>query len=94
MKLRILEKVEGIKTYLKDLKQLKITKVEDLNNKLKYYASSMITFSILNDFFVLGDEIIDELNLEIARTNFSQTNKNTSQTFTTRYKKTYQQQTK
>lgn len=67
MKLRIFEKVDAINRYLKDLNELNIENIEILKNKEKYYASSMIVFSILNDFFVLGDEMIDELGLEIAQ---------------------------
>lgn len=66
--LRIYEKHDSIKKYLKDLEELNITLIKDLEIKEKYYASSMIVFSILNDFFVLGDEIIEELGLEIAQT--------------------------
>lgn len=67
MKLRIFEKFDNIKKYLKDLKSLNITKIEDLKNIEKYYSASMIEFNILNDFFVLGDEIIDEFDFEIAQ---------------------------
>jgi len=68
MKIRILEKSEAIRKYLKDLEYLSIDSKDKLENKEKYYASSMIIFSILNDFFVLGDEIIDFFDLDIAQT--------------------------
>lgn len=60
-----LEKIGGIlddiERYLKDLKELNVTE-EDLENKEKFYAASMLTFSIMNRCIDLGSEIISAGN--------------------------------
>jgi uncharacterized protein YutE (UPF0331/DUF86 family) len=55
---RITRMISDIERYLKDLKELDIRKVEDLDNKKNMYALSMVLFSITNRTIDLADEIV------------------------------------
>jgi uncharacterized protein YutE (UPF0331/DUF86 family) len=57
-----------IQRYLRDLKDLNIRKIEDLNDKRNFYAVSMILFSLLNRVFDLGSEVALSQNLGIPST--------------------------
>jgi hypothetical protein len=46
-----------IQRYLRDLKDLNIRQIEDMNDKRNFYAVSMILFSIFNRVFDLGSEV-------------------------------------
>ena len=50
--------VDDIERYLRDLNELNVGKEEDLANKDRFYAASMITFSIMNRSIDLGNEIV------------------------------------
>lgn len=55
--------VEDIKMYLQKLEKMKLNSAEDLKDDTKFYASSMILFSILNRTIDLGDEIVKDEKL-------------------------------
>ncbi len=50
--------IKDIERYLADLEGLNITSKEDLEEKEKYYSTSMLVFSILNRTIDIGNEII------------------------------------
>jgi len=50
--------IEDIDMYLKKLENINILSVGDLKEDIKFYASSMVVFSILNRTIDLGDEIV------------------------------------
>lgn len=50
--------IADIKKYIKELKDYKIFKVEDLLDSKTFHASSMLVFSILNRIIDLGSEVI------------------------------------
>jgi len=55
--------IEDIKTYLSKLEKMKIKTINDLNEDVVFFASSMISFQILNRMIDLGDDIIRGKNL-------------------------------
>jgi uncharacterized protein YutE (UPF0331/DUF86 family) len=65
---RIGTSCSDIQRYLRDLKDLNIRKIEDLNDKRNFYAVSMILFSLLNRVFDLGSEVALSQNLGIPST--------------------------
>jgi uncharacterized protein YutE (UPF0331/DUF86 family) len=55
---RITKMISDIERYLRDLKELDIQKVEDLDDKKNLYALSMVLFSITGRTIDLADEIV------------------------------------
>lgn len=55
---RITRMISDIERYLRDLKELDIRKVEDLDDKKNLYALSMVLFSITCRTIDLADEIV------------------------------------
>jgi len=55
---KIIKILSDIDKYLKDLEGRKIVSLGDLRNLEKYYACSMILFSLLNRVIDLGQEIV------------------------------------
>jgi len=55
---RIIKIMSDIEKYLSDLKDRNIRSLEDLKDIEKYYATSMILFSLLNRVIDLGQEIV------------------------------------
>lgn len=55
---RIAKMISDIERYLRDLKELDIQRVEDLDDKKNLYALSMVLFSITNRAIDLADEIV------------------------------------
>lgn len=55
---RIISILSDIEKYLNDLKEMKVNSLDDLDSMEKYYASSMILFSLLNRVIDLGQEIV------------------------------------
>lgn len=55
---RIAKIISDIERYLRDLKELDIRKVEDLDDKKNLYALSMVLFSITGRTIDLADEIV------------------------------------
>ncbi len=60
--------ISDIEKYLKDLKELDINKIEDLNDKKNLYSVSMVLFSIINRTIGLADEIVMSNNLGMPST--------------------------
>ena len=65
---RIEKIISDIEKYLRDLEELKIKKIEDLEDKRNFYALSMALFSALNRTIDLGSEIVMANNLGIPST--------------------------
>ena len=65
---RIGKIISDIEKYLRDLEELKIKKIEDLEDKRNFYALSMALFSVLNRTIDLGSEIVMANNLGIPST--------------------------
>ncbi len=64
--LKIFRKYDSIKKYKKELDSYNIKSVDELKrNSERFYSSSMILFSMLNDLFSISEEIIDILDLEL-----------------------------
>ena len=57
-----------IQRYIQDLEDLKISQIQDLEDKRNFYAASMILFFLLNRVFDLGSEITIAHNLGIPST--------------------------
>lgn len=55
---RIAKIISDIERYLRDLKELDIRKVEDLDDKKNLYSLSMVLFSITGRTIDLADEIV------------------------------------
>lgn len=55
---RIIKIMSDIEKYFSDLEQREIKSLDDLMDMEKYYAVSMILFSLLNRIIDLGQEII------------------------------------
>ena len=55
---RIGKIITDIGNYKRELESYKILKIDDLEDSLKYHATAMIIFSILNRIIDLGNEII------------------------------------
>ena len=51
--------LSDLEKYFIDLDQMKIKNAADLQEKSRFYASSMIIFSIINRTFNLGEEIVE-----------------------------------
>ena len=60
--------VSDIHKYLKDLEEIGIHRIEDLEDKRNFYAASMILFSLLNRVFDLGSEMAIANSLGIPAT--------------------------
>jgi len=65
---RIGKIISDIEKYLRDLEELKIKKIEDLEDKRNFYALSMALFSVLNRTIDLGSEIVMANDLGIPTT--------------------------
>ena len=65
---RIGKIMSDIEKYFRDLEELKIEKIEDLEDKRNFYALSMALFSILNRTIDLGSEIVIANNLGMPST--------------------------
>jgi len=65
---RIGKIISDIEKYFRDLEELKIEKIEDLEDKRNFYALSMALFSILNRTIDLGSEIVIANNLGMPST--------------------------
>ena len=65
---RIGKIISDIEKYLRDLEELKIKKIEDLEDKRNFYALSMALFSALNRTIDLGSEIVMANDLGIPTT--------------------------
>ena len=65
---RIEKIISDIEKYLRDLEELKIKKIEDLEDKRNFYALSMALFSALNRTIDLRSEIVMANDLGIPTT--------------------------
>ena len=65
---RIGKIISDIEKYLRDLEELKIKKIEDLEDKRNFYALSMALFSALNRTIDLVSEIVMANDLGIPTT--------------------------
>jgi len=65
---RIGKIISDIEKYLRDLEELKVEEIEDLEDKRNFYALSMALFSVLNRTIDLGSEIVMANNLGIPST--------------------------
>lgn len=65
---RIVKIVSDINKYFRDLEELKIEKMADIEDKRNFYALSMVLFSILNRTIDLGNEIVMANNLGMPST--------------------------
>lgn len=61
--IRMMKIIKDIERFLKDLEEENITSIRDLENKEKFYAASMIMFSIVNRAIDLGEEIVSAKKL-------------------------------
>jgi uncharacterized protein YutE (UPF0331/DUF86 family) len=57
-----------IQRYIRDLEDLNIRQIQDLDDKRNFYALSMILFSLLNRVFDLGSEVALSHNMGIPST--------------------------
>ncbi|MCX6689058.1 MAG: DUF86 domain-containing protein [Methanoregula sp.] len=57
-----------IRTYIRDLADLKIENIRALHDKRNFYATSMLFFSLLNRVFDLGSEVAMANDLGIPST--------------------------
>lgn len=57
-----------IRRYLKDLAEIPVVQVSDLENKRTFYAVSMVLFLLLNRILDLGSEMITAHDLGIPQT--------------------------
>ncbi len=55
---RIGKIISDIEKYFRDLEELNIERIDDLEGKKNFYAISMVLFAILNRAIDLGDEIV------------------------------------
>lgn len=65
---RVSKIISDIERYRRDLKELNISNVEDLEDKRNLYSLSMILFSIINRTIDLADEIVVANNLGMPST--------------------------
>ena len=65
---RVSKIISDIERYRRDLKELDIRNVEDLEDKRNLYSLSMILFSIINRTIDLADEIVVANNLGMPST--------------------------
>jgi len=65
---RIVKIVSDIEKYFRDLEELKIEKMADIEDKRNFYALSMVLFSILNRTIDLANEIVMANNLGMPST--------------------------
>jgi uncharacterized protein YutE (UPF0331/DUF86 family) len=65
---RMARMINDIERYLRDLKELDIQSVEDLNDKKNLYAVSMVMFSITNRTIDLADEVVTANSLGLPST--------------------------
>ena len=55
--------IKDIERFFADLESFNIKTIKDISNKEKFYATSMLLFSIINRVIDLGEEIISERRL-------------------------------
>ena len=55
--------IDDINMYLRKIKEMPVKSENDLKDDLKFYATSMLIFSVLNRIIDLGDEIVKENKL-------------------------------
>lgn len=60
---RMAKKIRDIERFFRDLGEVGVTSVEDLKDKEKFYAVSMILFSIANRAIDLAEEIVSAKKL-------------------------------
>jgi uncharacterized protein YutE (UPF0331/DUF86 family) len=60
---RINKIILDIERFFKDLDEIEVKSIDDLENKKNFYAVSMIIFAIINRAVDLGDEIVASLNI-------------------------------
>ena len=60
--------VSDVEEYIRDLDEMDIRKVSDLDDKRNFYSASMLLFSIINRVIDLGDEVITAEGLEVPAT--------------------------
>ena len=65
---RIVKIVSDLEKYFRDLEELKIEEIADIEAKMHFYALSMVLFSILNRTIDLGNEIVMANNLGMPST--------------------------
>lgn len=65
---RICRIIKDIEKFFNDLKEIKVISVDDLRDKQKFYAVSMIMFSILNRTIDLADEVVASLDVGMPAT--------------------------
>lgn len=64
--IRIFKKYDSIKKLKKELDKLEIPNIIFLkNNPERFYSSSMILFSMLNDLLSISEEVVDILDYEL-----------------------------
>lgn len=65
---RIGKMISDIERYFRDLNELNVKSIRDLEDKRNYYTLSMILFSILNRTIDLGEEMVVTNNLGMPST--------------------------
>lgn len=60
---RIAKIIKDIDRFFKDLGELEIQSVRDLEGKERFYAASMLLFSIINRAIDLGEEVVADKKL-------------------------------
>ncbi len=60
--------IADVEKYYRDLIEISITKEEDLEDKTKFYAVSMLIFSLGNDAIEIGNQIVAAKNIGVPGT--------------------------
>ncbi len=60
--------IKDIEMFSKDLESTNVKNIEDLKSKEKFYATSMMLFSIINRAIDLGDEVVSDKKLGAPET--------------------------
>lgn len=65
---RLLSIIRDIERFFCDLDSIKVRKIEDLASKERFYAASMLLFSLINRAIDLGEEIVADKKLGLPGT--------------------------
>lgn len=65
---RIMRIIKDIERFSKDLSDARVKSIEELKEKEKFYAASMMLFSITNRAIDLGEEVVSDRKLGVPET--------------------------
>lgn len=65
---RVARMIGDIEKFLKDFEEADVKSLQDLKEKEKFYAVSMILFSAVNRAIDLGEEVVSDKNLGVPET--------------------------